>query len=154
MAFGSGKGGGLNSDINVTPMVDVMLVLLVIFMVTAPMLNTAVDLELPPAAAKVVELDDGKLVLRIDRQRQLFLGDTKVAWSELEQKLTTNERLRRESELFIEADRKLLYEDVMFVMALAQQAGVAKVMLLTGPPEEPGAATGATTSGPATGGGR
>ncbi len=154
MAFGSGKGGGLNSDINVTPMVDVMLVLLVIFMVTAPMLNTAVDLELPPAAAKVVELDDGKLVLRIDRQRQLFLGDTKVAWSELEQKLTTNERLRRESELFIEADRKLLYEDVMFVMALAQQAGVAKVMLLTGPPEEPGVATGATTSGPATSGGR
>jgi biopolymer transport protein TolR len=129
-------GGGIdemNSEINVTPMVDVMLVLLIIFMITAPMMNTGVDIDLPQVTAQNVEDPEGKLVLAIDKTRKIALGSTPIEWKDLKTKLTTNERVKREGALYISADTTLPYGVVVTAMAIAKDAGVAKVMMLTDP---------------------
>ncbi len=131
MGMSSGGDGELNSEINVTPMVDVMLVLLVIFMITAPMMNTGVDLDLPKVTAKNIEDPEGKLVLSIDKTNRIFLGGTQVTWQDLQVKLGANERVKKESELYIEADTSLPYGVVITAMAVAKNAGVEKVMMLT-----------------------
>ena len=133
MSFKSGAGDELNSEINVTPMVDVMLVLLVIFMLTAPMMNTGVSLELPQITAQNVEDPEGKLVLSIAKDGKLFLGGTRVLWKELDVKLKGNERVKKESSLYIEADDNLMYGRVLTAMAIAKNAGVTRVMMLTNP---------------------
>ncbi len=131
MGMSSGGDGELNSEINVTPLVDVMLVLLVIFMITAPMMNTGVDLDLPQVSAKNIEDPEGKLVLSIDKTNRIFLGGTQITWQDLQVKLGANERVKKESELYIEADTALPYGVVITAMAVAKNAGVAKVMMLT-----------------------
>ena len=131
MGMSSGGDGDLNAEINVTPMVDVMLVLLVIFMITAPMMNTGVDLDLPQVTAKNIEDPEGKLVLSIDKANQVHLGGTRITWNDLEAKLKSNERVKAESELYIEADTSLPYGTVVTAMAVAKNAGVTKVMMLT-----------------------
>jgi biopolymer transport protein TolR len=125
--------GKLNSEINVTPLVDVMLVLLIIFMVTAPMLNSGVDLELPQAEAQAVPDDEGKLILSVDKKGQAFLGDVPVPWTELEVKLSTNAKVKADSELYIEADKNLPYGTVLQVMAIAKKAGVRKLLMIADP---------------------
>jgi biopolymer transport protein TolR len=133
MAMKAGGDGELNAEINVTPLVDVMLVLLIIFMITAPMMNTGVSLELPQVTAQNIEDPQGKLVLSIAKDDKIFLGGTQVKWKELEQKLKTNERVQKESALYIEADNALLYGRVVTAMAVAKNAGVMRVMMLTAP---------------------
>ena len=133
MGMSSGGDGELNSEINVTPLVDVMLVLLIIFMITAPMMNTGVDLELPQVAAQNIDDPEGKLVMSIDKSGKLLLGGSVIEWKDLEIKLKTNERLKKESALYIEADAALPYGTVITAMAVAKNAGVAKVMFLTEP---------------------
>ena len=135
MGMSSGGGGDddLASEINVTPLVDVMLVLLIIFMITAPMMNTGVSLELPQVAAQNVEDPEGKLVLSIAKDNEIFLGGTQVTWKDLEAKLKANERVQTESSLYIEADTHLQYGVVITAMALAKNAGVQHVMFLTDP---------------------
>ena len=125
------RGDELNSEINVTPMVDVMLVLLIIFMITAPMMNTGVDLDLPQVTAQNIEDPEGKLVLSIDQQQRVYLGGTRVAWTELETKLASNERVQKEQQIYIEADQALPYGIIVTAMAVAKKAGIAKVMMLT-----------------------
>ena len=131
------KGGGdgeLNAEINVTPLVDVMLVLLIIFMITAPLMNnTGVQLDLPQVQAQNIEDPAGKLPLSIKADKTVYLGGTQVTWSELKDKLQKNDRVKKESELYIEADGKLPYEVVVAAMAIAKDAGVQKVMMLTDP---------------------
>jgi biopolymer transport protein TolR len=137
MGMKSGGADDLNSEINVTPLVDVMLVLLIIFMITAPLLNTTgVELELPQTAAKNIDDPEGKLVLSINPAKKVFLGGTQVTWKDLELKLKANERLKKESELYIEADAKLPYGVIITAMAIAKNAGIAKVMMLTDAPGE------------------
>ena len=136
MAMKAGGGDELNSEINVTPMVDVMLVLLVIFMITAPMMNTGVDLDLPQVTAQNVEDPEGKLVLSIAKNDRVFLGGTQVTWKDLEAKLKSNERVKKESALYIEADTNLPYGVVVTAMAIAKNAGVSKVMMLTDPTQD------------------
>ena len=133
MGMSTGGSGDYNSDINVTPLVDVMLVLLVVFMITAPMLTTGVDLELPEVTAQNVEDPEGKLVLSIDQQRRVYLGTTEIRWGELKDKIAANERVRKERELYIEAHKDLPYAVVVTAMAVAREAGVVKLQMLTDP---------------------
>jgi biopolymer transport protein TolR len=133
MALKAGGDGELNAEINVTPLVDVMLVLLIIFMITAPMMNTGVSLDLPQVTAQNIEDPEGKLVLSIAKDDKVYLGGTQVKWKELEAKLKTNERVQKESSLYIEADNALQYGRVVTAMAIAKNAGVTRVMMLTSP---------------------
>jgi biopolymer transport protein TolR len=137
MAMKAGSGDELNAEINVTPFVDVMLVLLIIFMITAPMMNnTGVELQLPQVAAKNIDDPEGKLVLSIKQTREIFLGGTQVTWQDLAAKLKANERVKREAALYIEADTNLSYGVVLTAMAVAKDAGVEKVMMLTDPSDQ------------------
>src|SRR5262249_24206942 len=117
MAFKTGGGDDLNAEINVTPMVDIMLVLLIIFMITAPMMNTGVSLDLPQVTAQNVEDPEGKLVLSIAKNDKIFLGGTQVTWIDLQAKLKANERVQKESAIYIEADTNLPYGVVVTAMA-------------------------------------
>jgi biopolymer transport protein TolR len=137
MAMKSSSGDELNAEINVTPFVDVMLVLLIIFMITAPMMNnTGVELQLPQVAAKNLEDPEGKLVLSIKVSDEIFLGGTRVTWQDLAAKLKANERVKREGALYIEADTNLAYGVVLTAMAIAKDSGVEKVMMLTDPSDQ------------------
>src|SRR5690242_17411230 len=113
------KAGGddLNAEINVTPMVDIMLVLLIIFMITAPLMNqTGVQLDLPAVQAQNIDDSTGKLVLSIQADKRLFLGTTDsapISWTDLQKKLSTNEKIQKDSALYIEADGKLPYEVIV-----------------------------------------
>jgi biopolymer transport protein TolR len=133
MSSGGGGEDEMMSEINVTPMVDVMLVLLIIFMITAPMMNTGVDIDLPSVTAQNIEDPEGKLVMSISPNRAIKLGGTDVKWSELEAKLKSNERVQRESQIYIEADKDLPYAVIITAMAIAKNANVSKVMMLTEP---------------------
>ena len=139
MAMSSGKGDELNAEINVTPLVDVMLVLLIIFMITAPMMNTGVDIDLPQITAKEVKDPEGKLILSIDLERKLHISNTIIPWTQLPDKLKALIKNRvdakQDSELYIEADTKLPYGVVVTAMGIAKNAGVTKVMMLTDPAE-------------------
>lgn len=135
MAMKAGGDGELNAEINVTPLVDVMLVLLIIFMITAPLLNTGVSLDLPKVTAQNIEDPNGPLVLTI-KKAGIQLGGTPVLWKDLETKLKTNARIQAESTLYVGADADLPYSYVVTAMALAKDAGVAKVMMLTSPTDK------------------
>ncbi|MBX3155254.1 MAG: biopolymer transporter ExbD [Deltaproteobacteria bacterium] len=132
----SGSTDDLNSEINVTPMVDIMLVLLIIFMVTAPLLNQnqAVDINLPQAEAENVHDNEGKptLTIKLDGNRaKLKLNGVDVTWVELDAKLQADEKVKKFGELYIGADNVLPYQIVLVAMAQARKAKIGKVMLLT-----------------------
>jgi biopolymer transport protein TolR len=133
MSGGSGGGGGqqLNSEINVTPLVDVMLVLLVIFMVTAPMLTTGVDIDLPQTTAPAVEDPTGQATLSIQDNRQLYLSGKPIRWADLKTELEGSNQVQSKKELYVEAAKDLPYGVVVTAMAVARQAGVVKLQMLT-----------------------
>jgi biopolymer transport protein TolR len=134
---GPRDSGGMVSDINVTPLVDVMLVLLIIFMVAAPIVTTGVPVSLPKAEAQAVDSDEGKLILTVPegfaKDATVYLGKSPIKFDELQVKLQTNEKLKAERELYIHADRNLRYDDVVKVMAVASKAGAEKLGLITDP---------------------
>jgi len=136
MGMGGGNRGQSRvtmSEINVTPMVDVMLVLLIIFMVTAPLIQQGVKVNLPEAKATPVEAADKKLVLSIDTQRRVYIGEAEVALHELEKKLAANAKAQTDKELYLHADRDVPYGVVVDVMAAAQRAGITNVGMITDP---------------------
>jgi biopolymer transport protein TolR len=136
MGVSSGKGppGRTTlSEINVTPMVDVMLVLLIIFMVTAPLIQQGVKVNLPDAKAAPVEAKDKKVVLTVDAKKRIYIGEVEVAIAELEEKLKTNAKLQADKELYLHADRDVAYGTVVEVMAAAQRAGIPNVGMITDP---------------------
>ena len=104
MSTGGGPGGTL-TEINVTPLVDVMLVLLIIFMVTAPMLQTGVDVNLPEAKAQTIPDDEGKLILTVTKDKRVFLGKLQIPWDDVEKTLKNNAKLNADHELYLHADR-------------------------------------------------
>jgi biopolymer transport protein TolR len=136
MSMSSGGGQGtMLTEINVTPLVDVMLVLLIIFMVTAPMLQTGIDVNLPQAKAQTIPDDEGKLILTVTKDKRVFLGKLQIPWDEVEGSLKNNAKLNADKELYLHADRALLYGDVVKIMAVVKLAGVDKLGMITDPLE-------------------
>ncbi len=136
MGMSGGKGApgrATLSEINVTPMVDVMLVLLIIFMVTTPLIQQGVKVNLPETKAAPVEASEKKLVVSVDATKRVFIGDAEVALAELEEKLKANAKAQQEKELYLHADRDLPYGIVVDVMAAAQRAGVTNIGMITDP---------------------
>lgn len=123
------------SEINVTPFVDVMLVLLIIFMVTAPMLSMGIDVNLPKVKSKSVDVTEEKLVLTITEAREIFLNKNKMQLGELNFKLEAIFSNRIDREVFLRADRSVPYGFVVQVMSEVRKAGVDKLGLITEPPE-------------------
>ncbi|HEY4122083.1 MAG TPA: biopolymer transporter ExbD [Byssovorax sp.] len=149
MAGATGGGGGRRgkrrggfTDINVTPLVDVMLVLLVVFMVTAPLITGALRVELPNVEAKEAASKDTKLVVTVTKEEKILFGEDD-ATANIEEVLLTNPRVQKEKELYIRADKEARYGAVARVVAAARAAGVEGLNLLVQPEieGEPGAKT-------------
>jgi biopolymer transport protein TolR len=126
----------LMSDINVTPFVDVMLVLLVIFMVTAPMMMQGVDVALPEATAKPLDTQKENLVITIDKDQQVHINDFAVEPDYLREKLAKILETRSDREVYFRADKSIPYGMVVKVMAEIKGAGVEKLGMVTVPVEE------------------
>ncbi len=121
------------SDINVTPLVDVMLVLLVIFMVTAPMMMHGVKVDLPRTESKSVKSKEDPLVLSITKTRLIFIEDYKIELGTLKEKLEKIFANRAVKEIFLQADKDVPYGFVIKVMARVKEAGITKVGMITEP---------------------
>ncbi len=134
MAMTSGSRGRRRgfSDINVTPLVDVMLVLLVVFMVTAPLLTTGLNVELPHVEATNTPVKDAKLIVTVTRDEKILFGEDDVT-ARVEAELLANPRVQKEKELYIRADKDARYEVVARVVAAARSAGVSGLNLLVTP---------------------
>jgi biopolymer transport protein TolR len=138
---GSASGGGrrgrrranVMAEINVTPMVDVMLVLLIIFMVSAPLLTVGVPLDLPQTQAKSLEQDKTPLQLSVDVKGKIFINDTEVAMTDLIPKLKaiTDARGGMDERIFMRADKKADYGTVAKVMGQLSGAGFKRLALVT-----------------------
>ena len=131
------RQGGVMSEINVTPFVDVMLVLLIIFMITAPMMTTGVELDLPQATAPSMVVEN-QLVISLDAEQRYFLsdgtgGDREVPVGELPVKLKAIAAASPDRPVFVRADGALPYEKVLQLLAMARNAGIVKVGLVTEP---------------------
>jgi biopolymer transport protein TolR len=124
------------AEINVTPLVDVMLVLLIIFMVTAPMLSMGIDVNLPKVKSKSVDVTEEKLVLTISETKEIFLNKTKLQLGEINSKLEAIFSNRIDREIFLRADKNVPYGFVVEVMSEVRKAGVDKLGMITEPPEE------------------
>lgn len=135
MAFSNGDGGqgSALSEINVTPLVDVMLVLLIIFMIAAPMLTTGVEVDLPKADAPRMDIDQDHPLITVRRDQRIFLFDEEVSLDVLRQRLLTDERIRDVDEVFVQADEQVPYGAVAQVLALIRRAGIGKMGLVTDP---------------------
>jgi len=130
---GSHTPGSMLAEINVTPLVDVMLVLLIIFMITAPMLQQGVDVDLPDVKAQTIPDDEGKLVLTLTKDHRYFLGRTEVRFADLAVKIKTNAKVQADKEMYLHADKVLPYGDVVEVMAILKDSGVDKLGMVTDP---------------------
>lgn len=126
------------SQINVTPFVDVMLVLLIIFMVTAPMMQEGIDVNLPKVTAGSVTASDEPLVVTIDRKGQIYLEKRKVTPGQLGKKLTAIMKRKTERMVLLKADAKVPYGHVVKAMAEIRRAGIQKVGMVTEPLERGG----------------
>src|SRR3990172_13406337 len=135
MAFEE-PGGGAISNINVTPLVDVMLVLLVIFMVTAPILQQGVNINLPKVRAAALTGEEQQLVVAVNRTGQVYLNDTPTTVAELGPKLQAILKLRPDRQVFLRADQGVRYGEVMRVIATVKGAGVERLGMVTEPPAD------------------
>ena len=135
-AFNHHRNPGPMADINVTPMVDVMLVLLVIFILSAPMLSNAVKLELPSADAGASSQQAASVLLAIDGTGQIYWNNDPVDSAALETRLEQAATLSPQPELQLRADKNTRYEVVAQVMAAAQQQGLSKLGFVTAPKKE------------------
>lgn len=121
------------SDINVTPLVDVMLVLLIIFMVAAPMMIQGVDVNLPKTTTKNIKTRDEPLMLTVNKKGELFLENHPVPLDDLEVKIKKIFQNRREKEVLLRADKDVSYGFVIDVIARVKKAGIDKLGMVTEP---------------------
>lgn len=139
MAFGqfhgvggrSGKPMTAMSDINVTPMVDVMLVLLIIFIIAAPLMNHAIKLDLPNAEAQAISPNVQSITVSFDAQNDLYWNEEKISFDELEKKLAITAKMNAQSEILLRADKSTRYDIIAKVMSSAQSQGLNKIGFVT-----------------------
>jgi biopolymer transport protein TolR len=134
LSTGNRGGGGGFREINVTPLVDVMLVLLIVFMVTAPLLTSGLHIALPEVQAANTPVKDAKLVVSITKDEHILFGEDDVT-KNVEQVLLGNARVQREHELYIRADKDARYGVVARAVAAARAANVTSLNLLVEPEE-------------------
>ncbi len=121
------------SEINVTPLVDVMLVLLVVFMITAPMMQQGIDIQLPRTATAGIETKSEPLILTIKANKKIFWGSTAVASTNLNTKLKAHFKTQKQKQVYIKADKSVDYGLVAEVIAEVKAAGIENVGLVTLP---------------------
>jgi biopolymer transport protein TolR len=144
-ASGGAKGGysrrnsrrrsssaGVMSEINVTPLVDVMLVLLIVFMVAAPLMTVGVPIELPKTEAKQMDSSTEPITVTVQKDRTIYLQETKIELAELADKLQAIAKNGYEDQIFVRADTTVDYGAVMEVMGLLNSVGYKKIGLVTG----------------------
>jgi biopolymer transport protein TolR len=129
----TGQKTRLMSEINVTPFVDVMLVLLVIFMVTAPMMTSGVKVDVPQTSHERMDIDSNALVVSVDGSRKVTINDFQLDPDELASQLPRILESKKADEVYLKADKSLPYGFVMSVMASIREAGVEKIGMVTEP---------------------
>lgn len=143
-----GRGGGFR-DINVTPLVDVMLVLLIVFMVTAPLLTTGLKIDLPEVQAATTPVKDSRLLVTVTAEGRVLFGEKDVT-GKVPEAFRASKRVQTEQQLYIRADKEARYGVVAEVVAAARNSGVGSLNLLVQPDaEEPGAGDAAEGEAPA-----
>ncbi len=128
-----GRGKSPIANINVTPFVDVMLVLLVIFMVTAPIIQQGVEVNLPQAKASPVEDQEDPLIVTISREGQVYLNDNEMDPAELRSKLEAISRLNARKAVYLRADREVRYGSVMAAIGEIKAAGIERLGMIAAP---------------------
>ena len=126
------------AQINVTPLVDVMLVLLVIFMVTAPIIQQGVQVNLPQAKSNAIPGTEELLVVTVAKNGKIYLNDNALSLSELGQKLRAIKKLQADKQVYLRADQDVRYGLVMKTIAEIKQAGIEKLGMVTRPPSDGG----------------
>jgi biopolymer transport protein TolR len=126
----AGRGRTVMSEINVTPLVDVMLVLLIIFMVTAPLLQQGIDVNLPKAKGKEMPAEE-RIILVIKKDGKIYMNDTPVSFSDMKKKLQSISKLN--PNIFLKADKDISYGLVVKVMGEVKDAGIEKLGMVTEP---------------------
>lgn len=136
MQMNQGRGRKrLVSEINVTPLVDVMLVLLIIFMITAPMMTEGIDIDLPETTSKALRQDESPIIVTIDKEHVITLQGKVVSQKLLVQELSGLAPALKEQSIFLKADKNVAYGHVITVMADIKGAGFNKLGMITTPPE-------------------
>jgi biopolymer transport protein TolR len=128
------KPGKLVSEINVTPMVDVMLVLLIIFMVSAPMMKEGMKVDLPEVQARAMETQDQDMVITINKDKTIDINGSPIDLSRLDMILEQIRQQRGVESIYLQADKAIPYGFVVEVMALIRSTGLTKIGLVTQPP--------------------
>lgn len=137
MGFSANSGDdNLMSEINVTPFVDVMLVLLIIFMVTAPMMAQGINVALPQATAEALPSDNNEIIVSLDKDGKLFINETQIAVELLQKNLKEILAQKPDKKVYLKADKRVPYGDVVMVMAEVKAAGVDKLGMVTQPEED------------------
>ena len=120
------------SEINVTPFVDIMLVLLIIFMVAAPLLSVGIEVDLPNTQAKPLETEKERpLTLTLDGKSNLFINEVKIEKSELRSKLLAIKKERESDEIYLRASKDIEYQNVAAILALVNNIGYSQISLVT-----------------------
>lgn len=133
MASSGNKSRSVLSEINVTPLVDVMLVLLIIFMVTAPMMQQGIDVDLPETASTGLPTSEEPFVLSVKQNHKIYAGKAVIPLSQLRTKIKAIFSTRKNKQIYIKADRKVPYELVAQTMAEVRAAGIFRIGLVTLP---------------------
>lgn len=141
MAFqnGDSKFGSTMSEINITPLVDVMLVLLIIFMVTAPLMTEGIKVDLPAATTQALKTEKDEVILTLDKSGELFLQGDKTAYNmvNLGDKLAEVYKDKAKKDIFLRADKTVPYGTVVQIMAACKNAGIERVGMITEPEAQP-----------------
>ena len=136
MAFSAGrKFGGAMAEINVTPLVDVVLVLLIIFMVTAPLMQRGIDVDLPRTVSQTADQEE-RIVVSVSKEGKVFIGDVQIPMEDLSDHIRQRTIGKQNSAIFLRGDKTLQYEVIMNVMDEMKRSGVPTIGLVTEPAPE------------------